>query len=208
VSAELVLEQGEEAVEPEYADEWLSDKFQEALALLNKILLGNWHARFAQIEITTLMDINRVMHYALSNSNPDLAFNLKPLVDKRFLCSMDLDLRVCVQWDTDMSDVELQISEPNGALCYSLCNITQNGGFMSRNFTTGYGPIEYVLKNGQPGAYKISVKLFHSQIYASGTTVCVRVFTDYGRIGKERCQVFNVRLAKSKDEAHVATVQL
>lgn len=204
----MVLEQGEEVVEPEYADEWLGEKFQEALSLLNKLLMGNWQARFAQIEVTTLMDINRVMHYALSNSNPELAFNLKPLVDKRFLCPMDLDMRVCVQWDTDMSDVELQVKEPTGDLCYSLHNVTKNGGFMSRNFTTGYGPIEYVLKNGQPGTYRISVKLFHSQIYASGTTVCVRVFTDYGRIGKERCQVFNVRLAKSKERVDVATITL
>jgi hypothetical protein len=50
------------------------------------------------------------------------------------------------------------------------------------------------------------VKLFHSQIYASGTTVCVRIFTNFGRPGREQYKVFNVRLEKIKQEIHVANV--
>jgi hypothetical protein len=35
---------------------------------------------------------------------------LQMSVDKRLLGPIDVDLRVCIQWDTDMTDVELHVT--------------------------------------------------------------------------------------------------
>jgi hypothetical protein len=102
-----------------------------------------------------------------------------------------VDIRVVLLWDTDMTDVELEVTyvesislvrmnltcrEPGGEKCFSFHNKTQHGGMVSRNFTKGYGmivscivlsflikgPQEYLIKSATPGQYDIAVKLFTS----------------------------------------------
>jgi len=198
-------EEPKDEVDAEEADRWLLERYQEIINLLSKLILGKWHSRFDQIEITALMDLNRLVNYIRANSNIDFHQTLLPQIDGRLVSPLDVDLRVCIQWDTDNSDVELHVIEPSGEKCYSMHNKTKSG-FLSRNFTSGYGPEEYLVRTALKGTYKIFVKLFHSQVYASGTTVCVRIFTNFGRPGREQYKVFNVRLEKVKQEIHVANV--
>lgn len=39
------------------------DRYTEALDLLVQLVLGKWDARFCQVEVPTLMEINRISHY-------------------------------------------------------------------------------------------------------------------------------------------------
>ena len=43
---------------------------------------------------------------------------------------MKIDLRVVLVWDTDMTDVELHVTEPNGEICNVFNNLTTNGSFI------------------------------------------------------------------------------
>ena len=40
---------------------------------------------------------------------------------------IDMDIRIVLTWDTDMTDLELQVTEPSGEKCYSFHNHTKNG---------------------------------------------------------------------------------
>ena len=59
---------------------------------------------------------------------------------------VDVDLRVVMGWDRDLTDVDLIIVEPSGEECYSYNNHTAIGGMLSRDFTHGYGPEEYLVR--------------------------------------------------------------
>ena len=53
-------------------------------------------------------------------------------------------------WTTDMSDIELEIVEPDGKKCNTFNNKTKNGK-MSRNFTKGLGRILSLMNQAHPG---------------------------------------------------------
>jgi len=125
---------------------------------------------------------------------------------------MPTELRITLQWDTDGTDVELTVREPNEQCCSMMKNRTSNGGFMTRNFTKGLGPVEYTSRKLLPGVYTVEVKLFHGQ-QKSGTTACLNIWTNYGNIalgGKakkpevHKCIV--TRLESSKQSVLVAVV--
>ena len=42
-------------------------------------------------------------------------------------------------------DVSLQVMEPSGEVCSPFHNHTRSGGVLSRDFTSGYGPVVYSL---------------------------------------------------------------
>lgn len=78
---------------------------------------------------------------------------------------------------------------------------------MSRDFTAGYGPEEYVLRQAKPGEYSIYVKLFgQRKAHVSGSTVQVRIYTYFGSPDKEKVETYTVRLDKDKELIHVASV--
>jgi len=181
----------------------ISEVYMEAISLLNKVINNEkgWDVRFAQIEVIALTDLMRVFQQC---DNHNFVF-LKDQVDKRFAIDMDVDLRIVIQWDTDMTDVELLVMEPNGELCYSFNNKTSNQGIMSRNYTNGYGPQEYLVRQALPGEYKVAVRLFASP-ERFGTTVCVKIWTNFGRPLKEREATCFVRLTTPKQFETVAKI--
>jgi len=123
------------------------------------------------------MEYNRLASYITFFH---LDHKLLSFCDRRLFSPIQVDLRVCIFWDTDMTDVELEIIEPNGEKCYSFHNKTKSGGMLSRNFTHGYGPQEYLIRSAEPGQYLIGVRLFSSMSKYSGTTILLWITTFYG----------------------------
>jgi len=177
--------------------------YTEAIQLFNKILNGKWDARFAQIEIPALMEMNRMANYI---NFYGLQHQLLNLCDGRLLANLNVDLRVCIMWDTDMTDVELEVLEPSGEKCYSFNNKTSLGGMTSRNFTHGYGPQEYLLRCAQAGSYIVSVKLYSSMSKYTGTTVLLWVWTNYGDPKKERKELVVRRLEKDREHHPICKI--
>jgi len=181
--------------------------FSEATDLLKNVVLGKWDVRFDQIEVTTLTDMSRLFNYLNYYGYLDKVLSL---VDQRVVpkASMTLDLRVEVQWDTDLTNVELLVKEPTGEKCYSLNNKTKIGGFMSRDFTGGYGPQEYLLKKAIYGRYGVFVRLYgQRRENYMGTTVQVRIYTYFGSPSKENVYVYVARLNNVKEEIEICNVE-
>lgn len=179
---------------------------EESLKLLNDVVLKKWDVRFAQVEVVVLMDINRVVAI-IRSMNLEHVIGIHNFVDPRlYAAHMPVDLRIQIQWDTDMTDLELTVVEPSGEKCNSIHNKTASGGMMSRDFTHGYGPVEYLTRYTEGGCYSASLKLFHSLEMKSGTTALVRVWTDYGRPGLEKEHFFVGRLNKAKQTLSVGNI--
>merc|ERR1719433_793967 len=107
----------------------------------------------------------------------------------RFLSNMPCDLRISLAWDTDNTDIDLHVIEPSGCEVYYSNNWSSQGGFVSRDFTRGYGPEEYMVVKGQKGKYTIKAKYYSSsgaQKLTGATTVTATIFTNWARPTQQR----------------------
>lgn len=118
---------------------------EKALKLLYTVVYERqWDLRFAQIELTALTDAKRI--YQLNQSKyPEQPLS-QPFDN---LAPFDVDLRVVLSWDRNLTDVDLIVIEPSGEMCYAYNNHTAIGGMLSRDFTNGYGPEEYIVRHHQ-----------------------------------------------------------
>jgi Ca-activated chloride channel homolog len=174
--------------------------YGRAVELLYHVVLNQWD-RFDAIEVIALMELNRILARA------ERAGKGVSLVDKRLTKLLDVDVRIILTWDTDMTDMDLWVTEPSGEKAYYGNNNTTIGGLVSRDFTQGYGPEEYVLKKSMSGQYKLEANYYGSSAptLTGAVTLQVDVFTNYGRANEKR-QTLTIRLTQSKDVVHVGDV--
>jgi len=98
------------------------------------------------------------------------------------------DLVVIITWNTDGTDVDMHVTEPNGDVCNYSHNKTQRGGRLSTDITTGLGPEIYILPKAEPGMYLIDADYFSADDNRVSTRT--RVFaTAYTYWGTDREQV-------------------
>jgi len=177
------------------------ERFPEALTLMYKVITEEWD-RFEEIELPALMELNRIHARAKRSGSKGL-----PEMDGRVLKLLDVDVRIVFTWDTDLTDMDLWVTEPTGEKADYSNNRTQIGGLVSRDFTQGYGPEEYLLKKSMRGKYKLEVNYYGSSAptLTGSVTLMVDVFTNYGRKNEKR-QTITVRLRESKDVVQVGEV--
>jgi len=118
-------------------------------------------------------------------------------------------LLVSVSWNTDRTDVDLHVIEPNGERCYYSHNRTKSGGYITRDVTTGYGPEMYVNEKAPSGRYKVYAKYFSSDRNKLGlkTKVQVKMIKHWGT-KRQAEKVRVVSLAEGKDMHKVGEVYL
>ncbi len=174
-----------------------------AASLLAEVVTGNWDDRFDEIEQTALMELNRLLARARREGRPVPA----PDLPADLLRPLDCDVRIVLAWDTDLTDVDLHVLEPNGEDCFYGHRQTTGGGALSRDFRLGYGPEEYFLRRAVPGTYRVRAKYFSSrrQDLSGATTLLLTLFTDYGRPNEVE-RFLTLRLSEPKDIVDVGEV--
>jgi tetratricopeptide (TPR) repeat protein len=183
----------------------IASDYARAIELLNKVVTSNWD-RFPEIEVIALMEANQVL--AKLQAIPNLG-DIPIALDPRLRKNLDLDVRVVLTWDADMTDVDLWVTEPSGEKCMYNHNRTVIGGLVSRDFTQGYGPEEYCLRKAMPGQYTIQANFYGSrqQELAGACTVQATVITNFGRPNEHR-EPLTLRLTNQKDMITIGTVTL
>lgn len=148
---------------------------QAAIERLYEVVSRAWDPRFDQVELVALNELNAIV--ATSPRPLDTAF-----IDRRLLRNMPLDLRVVLGWDSDNSDMDLWVTDPNGEKCYYDHQLTYQGGLISDDFTGGYGPEEFVLRHAKPGKYKVEANYFgdREQIVTGATSLTLTFSTGWG----------------------------
>eukprot|EP01114_Cavostelium_apophysatum_P023555 TRINITY_DN890_c0_g1_i4.p1 TRINITY_DN890_c0_g1~~TRINITY_DN890_c0_g1_i4.p1 ORF type:complete len:1759 (-),score=363.22 TRINITY_DN890_c0_g1_i4:29-5305(-) len=184
------------------------EAYDQAISLLNEVLEKTWDVRFSQVEVVSLMDYNRALKQ-MKESGFSFHNQQNFRVDKRFLSEMDADIRVVIQWDADLINVELQCVEWNGDICNSFSNHSRNGGVLSKDFTGGYGPVEYLIRKGHSGKYSFSARLYSpiSLLAGSNVSVMVTITTNFGRPNEEERVAF-FQLTEAQQRVEFAEVFL
>jgi Ca-activated chloride channel homolog len=177
-------------------------KYKRAMELLNHLVMTQWD-RFDGIEVIALMELNRIIPLARAQGIKAI-----PL-DPRLIRLLDVDARIVLSWDADMTDIDLWVTEPSGEVANYGNHLTSAGGQVSNDFTEGYGPEEYVIHHAAPGEYLIQVNYFgsNSPTLQGPVTVHADVYTNYGRKNEKR-QRLTLRLTEEKETFTIGKVKI
>lgn len=174
--------------------------FRQALKLLARVVMRRWD-RFNEIEVIALTEFNHIWAEAKR-----AGVHTQPL-DKRLIRHLDLDIRIVMTWDADLTDMDLHVVEPSGEEAYYGHNRTLSGGLVTRDFTRGFGPEVYAVRRAMKGKYKIRTKFYGSSAakLIGAVTLQVDVITNYGRKNEQRRSV-TLRLTDRKETFTVAEI--
>jgi tetratricopeptide (TPR) repeat protein len=171
-------------------------QFQKAVDTLYEVVQRPWHGRFPEIELVALAELNAIAARADRAGTPvDLA-----RVDPRLRRNLTLDIRVIATWDADNTDIDLWVTDPNGEKAYYGHRHTYQGGRMSPDYTGGYGPEEFSLRDAKPGRYIVQVNFYghRQQIVAGATTLQVKFITGFGT-AREQERIVTLRLRERQE---------
>lgn len=158
-----------------------------------------------QVAIFALEELNGLLAWCATNH---VTIEI-PQFDAAYRRDLPVGLRIVLAWDADETDIDLHVLEPNGEEAYYGHRRTAEGGFVSEDVTTGYGPEEYLAKDLQRGVYKVLTNYFasHQTTLTGATTVQATVYTNWGQTD-EKMQILTLRLDKPKDKVLIGEIAL
>ncbi|HEX8380991.1 MAG TPA: VIT domain-containing protein [Allosphingosinicella sp.] len=154
--------------------------FARAIALLAQVATKRWPAAYGGIELIALMEANRLIPRYRLLGGTDVA------LDPRLVALLDVDVRVVIEWNTEATDLDLWVDEPNGERAIYNHPRTLIGGRLSKDMTRGYGPEEYLLRRAPDGTYTVRANVFAAdRINPNGSSrITAHLIRDYGRPGE------------------------
>jgi len=168
-------------------------QYQAALDHLYKVLTQNYNSQIADrdqgIEEIVISEINNLIAKHGNNLSTKG-------IDKRLIQPLPVDVRVVLNWNKNDTDIDLWLTDPTGEKGFYGNSRTKIGGRISNDFTSGYGPEQFMIKKAIKGKYKIEVNYYgDSQINISGpTTVTAEIYTRYAT-GKQQRKVIVLPMA-------------
>jgi len=174
---------------------------QEAVNFLWHVASHPWDWRFADIDLISLGELNAL---AARAKTVDLSG-----IDPRLLRNLPVDLRTVLTWDADNTDMDLWVTDPNGEAAFYGNRLTYQGGHMSRDFTGGLGPEEFMLKRAKAGTYEVRVKFYghNQQVLSPYTTVMMKFSSGFGTDG-QKDQDIVLRLSGRGESVFVGTFEV
>lgn len=186
-------------------------KYAQAALHYEIVLAGTWDSRFHE-SLKTVAQESYVHMMREAIARKDIKGKLADHFGNR-LESMDArqfqsDLRVSISWNTDATDVDLWVFEPDGTKCYYQNRQTPHGGELTNDVTQGYGPERFQARKAMKGEYVIKLHYFNANpnLLAGETHVNV-VVTRHAGSPDEQVERRTIILKKSKDEVEVCRVK-
>jgi hypothetical protein len=188
-----------------------SGKYGLAAVQYEIVLAGTWHNRFRESLKTVVQEeYARMMQEAVRRRavNAELANQFGERLERMAGAQPRSDLRVTISWNTDATDVDLWVIEPDGTKCFYQNSRTKNGGELSQDQTQGYGPERYQVGRAMPGTYKVIVHYFgtNPNLLGGETHVQVTVARNAGS-PQEEVQRHTVILKKHQEAVEVCKVK-
>jgi hypothetical protein len=177
-------------------------QYQRAVDLLGEVVAQPWDNRFPEIELIALSELNAIA--ATCGQSLDLS-----KVDPRLRKNLPVGLRATLTWDADNCDIDLWVVDPNGEIAKYDHPLTHQGGRMSRDFTSGYGPEEFILRKPKAGTYQVKINYFgdRRQTAIGPVTVQMRLTTDFG-LPSQKEQRITVRLVDPKETLDIGSIEI
>lgn len=154
---------------------------QAAVDGLWEVVKQDWPDRYPEVSVLAAQEMNAIVARSGKKINTTH-------IDERLRDPLPTDVRVVLNWDANEVDMDLWVLDPRGEKCYYAHNRTQVGGWLSADFTGGYGPEEFWLRKAIPGTYQVQVNYYGSrqQRIAGPTNIRVEMITNYGRPDEKR----------------------
>ena len=170
--------------------------FDELIKGLEVNYYGEMRGQYEGVEDIILMDINRITSEHKGIKTDKLA--------KKYLTKMPVAVRIILNWNQMDTDIDLHVVEPTGEECYYGHRDTQAGARFSKDFTQGYGPEQYLLRNPAKGTYIIKTNYFgESALTENGpATVMVEIYKTQN--GKTERTLQTIQLGKVKENQNLA----
>lgn len=192
-----------------------ASEIEEAMRLLHEAAFSTNARRSGrrgndfQVSVIALEELNGLIAWADAVEWPDGAKPTAPAFDEAYRRDLPVKLRIVMSWSADETDIDLHVLEPNGEEAFYGNRRTAEGGFVSEDVTTGYGPEEYLKKDMERGTYKVLSNYFasHQTALTGATTVTATVYTDWAT-AEERRQILTLRLDKPKEKHLIGEVEL
>lgn len=167
-----------------------------AIDLLAQVIMTPWDGDFDGIELIALMEVNRLIPRCRALGGADV-----PL-DARLIALLDVDVRVVIEWNTEETDLDLWVDEPNGERAKYDNDETRIGGRISNDMTDGYGPEEYVLRRASSGTFTIRADVYSAdELNPNGASrITARLIRNFGRPDEKEEMVEIELLPDSEDE--------
>lgn len=175
-------------------------QYQEALDLYQHIMDQEW-PRFEEIKHVILNEMNRLI--AVHRDQLKLRE-----VPKELVYEMPLDVRIVIDWSSNDSDIDLWVIDPNGEKCFYGHQNTRMGGKISTDFTQGYGPEEFSLKEAERGFYTVYVNYFSEsrQTITGPVTIYATLYTKYGT-PEQQMERVAVQVTDNKESRQIAQLE-
>ncbi len=186
-------------------------KYGLAAVQYEVVLAGTWHNRFRD----SLKQVAREEYAAMMREairrravNPALADLFGERLEGLAADTKTSDLRVTISWNTDDTDVDLWVIEPDETKCFYQNKITTNGGELSDDMTQGYGPERYRVASARKGTYRVMVHYYRANpnLLAGETHVNV-VVTRHAGTPQETTERHTVILKKQGEAVEVCRVE-
>lgn len=113
-------------------------------------------------------------------------------------------LKIILSWDTDDTDLDLHVIEPDGFECYYGDPTSPTGGKLDVDVTTGYGPEIYTMAYPNAGAYKIFIYFYGGKALTEATVTTIQ---NEGT-AKEVRKTFELMLTKPDEQVYVQQIEL
>ncbi len=177
-------------------------KYQDAFDQLIKALEVNYYGemsgQYEGVEDIILMDLNRLIieHKGLKTDK----------LTKKYQEKMPVDIRIIMNWNLMDVDLDLHVIEPNGEECYYGHTKTVAGARFSKDFTEGYGPEQYLIRNAVKGKYQIRTNYYgETELTENGpATIMVEIYTT--QAGKTSKTLKTIQLGKVKENEVLAEI--
>ncbi|HEV3083593.1 MAG TPA: VIT domain-containing protein [Gemmataceae bacterium] len=174
------------------------------------ILAGTWHNRFGDsLKNVALEEYALMMREAIHKRavSKELANHFGERLEQINPARLQSDLRVTISWNTDATDVDLWVIEPDGIKCFYQNQHTPSGGELSQDQTQGYGPERYQIKQARKGVYKVMVHYYRGNpnLLAGETNVNI-VVTRHAGTPQETVERHTVILKKQDEAVEVCRV--
>lgn len=167
-------------------------QYDDAIRTMYHVVTNQWDRRFGGIHLIATDELNNIIHQA-----PNSAAIQD--IDKKLIRNLPVGIRVVLTWDSDNSDMDLWVIDPNNEKTFYAHRNSVQGGKISNDFTGGYGPEAFWLKHPMKGEYSIKAHYYgdRQQIVTGPTTAFVRLIRNWGT-SKQSEEVLRVKMTKER----------
>jgi hypothetical protein len=175
------------------------------------LLAGTWHNRFGE----SLKEVAREEYAGLLRAslrqpiaNKEIAAYFRRRIPDLAPEAIQEDLRVTISWNTDATDVDLWVIEPDGTKVFYSRPHSAAGGELSKDQTQGYGPERYHIAHARPGTYQVLVHYFRTNPNLLGGETHVRVtVTNHAGTAQETTRQYTVLLKQRDEQVEVCKIK-